>query len=168
MKKSILRFMMMALMGCVCTTFTACGGDDDDNVPGQDVSGTMKYFEPCFDWGANAGHVKAYMSGWELVEGSNDYALLYTNNKNTVTVEYGFFGGNKGLSMVVVDYITVNANYIKSEIERRYNMTLAKDGEESQNGETTYYGYGVIGDRTIAVLVHSTSDTVRVIYGIPD
>ena len=41
----------MALMGCVCTTFTACGGDDDDNVPGQDVSGTMKYFEPCFDWG---------------------------------------------------------------------------------------------------------------------
>ena len=53
-------------------------------------------------------------------------------------------------------------NYIKSEIERQYNMTLAKDGEESQNGETTCYAYGVIGDRTIAVLVHSTSDTVRV------
>ena len=74
--------MMMAVLAAMCmTTFTACGGDDDDDIPGQDVPGTVTYYEPCFDWGKNTDHVKAYMSGWELVDGSNDYALLYQNGK---------------------------------------------------------------------------------------
>ena len=33
MKKKIFSLMMLALMGCMCTTFTACGGDDDDGLP---------------------------------------------------------------------------------------------------------------------------------------
>ena len=38
MKKSIFKFMMLALMGFVCmTTFTACGGDYDDNTPGTET-----------------------------------------------------------------------------------------------------------------------------------
>ena len=160
--------MMVALMGCMCTIFTACGGDDDDDLPGQEVPGTVTYYEPCFDWGSNTDHVKAYMSGWELVEGSNDYALLYTNNKNTTTVTYSFLGGNRGLNMVAVNYITGNVNYIKSEIERRYNMTLTKDDKNSNKGETAYSGNGVIGGRTITVLLHSTSASQSVFYKVPD
>ena len=62
MKKRIFSLMMLALMGCMCMTFTACGGDDDDDLPGQDVPGTATYYEPCFDWGTNADHVKAAMT----------------------------------------------------------------------------------------------------------
>ena len=169
MKKSVFIFMMMAALAAMCvTSFTACGGDDDDDIPGQDVPGTVTYYEPCFDWGSNTDHVKAYMSGWELVEGSNDYALLYSNHKNTTTVTYTFLGRNQGLSMVSVTYITGNVQYIISEIEKRYSMTLSKDEASSQKGDTVYSGTGTIGGRTIAVLLHSTSATVTVIYGIPD
>lgn len=160
---------MMAALAAMCvTSFTACGGDDDDDIPGQDVPVTVTYYEPCFDWGSNTDHVKAYMSGWELVEGSNDYALLYSNHKNTTTVTYTFLGRNQGLSMVSVTYITGNATYIISEIEKRYNMTLTKDDESSKKGDTVYSGTGTIGGRTIAVLLHSTSSSVTVIFGIPD
>ena len=169
MNKSVFtKLMMLALMGCMCTTFIACGGDDDDDLPGQDAPSTVTYYEPCFDWGKNTDHVKAYMSGWELVEGSNDYALLYSNHKNTTTVTYTFLGRNQGLSMVSVTYITGNVQYIISEIEKRYSMTLSKDEASSQKGDTVYSGTGTIGGRTIAVLLHSTSATVTVIYGIPD
>ena len=160
--------MMVVLMGCMCTTFIACGGDDDDDLPGQDAPSTVTYYEPCFDWGKNTDHVKAYMSGWDLVEGSNDYALMYSNGRNTTTVTYAFLGRNHGLSMVTVTYITSNANYIISEIEKRYNMTLTKDEASSKQGDTVYSGNGTIGGRTIAVLLHSTGATVTVIYGIPD
>ena len=168
MKKSFLSLMMVALMGCMCTTFIACGGDDDDDLPGQEVPGTVTYYEPCFDWGSSTDHVKAYMSGWDLVEGSNDYVLLYSNGKNTTTVTYAFLGSRHGLSMVTVTYITGNANYIISEIQKRYGITLTKDDASSQKGDTVYSGNGTIGGRTIAVILHSTGATVTVIYGIPD
>ena len=51
------------------SVFTACGGDDED-LPGEDTPGTATYYEPCFDWGSNVDHVKAYMAGWQLMEGS--------------------------------------------------------------------------------------------------
>ena len=98
----------------------------------------------------------------------NTYGLLYQNGKNTTTVTYTFLGRNQGLSMVSVTYITGNATYIISEIEKRYNMTLTKDDESSKKGDTVYSGTGTIGGRTIAVLLHSTGATVTVIYGIPD
>ena len=169
MNKSVFtKLMMLALMGCMCTTFTACGGDDDDDIPGQEVTGSVTYYEPCFDWGSNTDHVKAYMSGWDLVETSNDYAQMYSNGRNTTTVTYAFLGRNHGLSMVTVTYITGNANYIISEIQKRYGITLTKDDASSQKGDTVYSGNGTIGGRTIAVLLHSTGATVTVIYGIPD
>lgn len=169
MNKSVFtKLMMLALMGCMCITFTACGGDDDDDLPGQEVTGSVTYYEPCFDWGSTADHVKEYMSGWDLVETSNDYAQMYSNGRNTTTVTYAFLGRNHGLSMVTVTYITGNANYIISEIQKRYGMTLTKDDESSKKGDTVYSGNGTIGGRNIAVILHSTGATVTVIYGIPD
>ncbi len=161
--------MMMAVFAAMCvTSFTACGGDDDDDIPGKEVSGSVTYYEPCFDWGSTNDHVKAYMTGWELVDGSNDYALLYSNGKNTTTVTYAFLGSRHGLSMVTVTYITGNVNYFISEIQKRYGITLTKDDASSNQGDTVYSGNGTIGGRNIAVILHSTSATVTVIYGIPD
>ena len=169
MKKSVFIFMMMAVFAAMCvTSFTACDGDDDDDIPGKEVSGSVTYYEPCFDWGSTNDHVKAYMTGWELVDGSNDYALLYSNGKNTTTVTYAFLGSRHGLSMVTVTYITGNVNYFISEIQKRYGITLTKDDASSKQGDTVYSGNGTIGGRNIAVILHSTSATVTVIYGIPD
>ncbi len=168
-KNCFLRLMNVVMMATMCvTSFTACGGDDEDDLPGQDVPGTVTYYEPCFDWGSNTNHVKAYMSGWDLVETSNDYAQMYSNGRNTTTVTYAFLGRNQGLSMVSVTYITGNAAYIISEIQQRYGMTLTKDEASSKKGDTVYSGTGTIGGRTITVLLHSTGATVTVIYGIPD
>ena len=168
-KNCFLRLMNVVMMATMCvTSFTACGGDDEDDLPGQDVPGTVTYYEPCFDWGSNTNHVKAYMSGWDLVETSNDYAQMYSNGRNTTTVTYAFLGRNQGLSMVAVNYITGNVNYIISEIERRYSMTLTKDDKNSNKGETAYSGQGVIGGRTITVLLHSTTVSQSVFYKVPD
>ena len=67
----------------------------------------MKYLSRALTGELTRGHVKAYMSGWELVEGKQRLRIAL-HQQEYVTVEYGFFGGNKGLSMVVVDYITAN------------------------------------------------------------
>ena len=160
--------ILMAMVAIVCvTTFTACGGDDDDDLPGQEP-GTVAFYEPCLEFGSSQEHVKDYMSGggWQLVEESNEYVLMYTNSSTTTTVSYSFIGTGKGLTMTTVTYITYNAQSIVSEIERRYKVTLKKDA--TNKAETVYAGQATIGGRTIAIMAHCTSAAVTVIYGIPD
>ena len=160
--------ILVAMVAIVCvTTFTACGGDDDDDLPGQEP-GTVAFYEPCLEFGSSQEHVKDYMSGggWQLVEESNEYVLMYTNSSTTTTVSYIFIGTGKGLTMTTVTYITYNAQSIVSEIERRYKVTLKKDA--TNKAETVYAGQATIGGRTIAIMAHCTSATVTVIYGIPD
>lgn len=164
--KKLLSILAITFIGMMCMfVFTACGGDKEDDVP--DIPGTATYYEPCFDWGSNVDHVKAYMAGWNLMDGSNDYVLVYTNSKSTTNVNYSFIGGN-GLSMVSVAYITANAQYIISEIQKHHGIKLTKDDASSSNGDTVYSGTGTLGGRTTAVLLHSTSATVTVIYGIAE
>ena len=107
------------------------------------------------------------MAGWQLMDGSNDYVLVYTNSKSTTNVNYSFIGGN-GLSMVTVTYIAANAQNIISEIQKHHGIKLTKDDASSSNGDTVYSGTGTIGGRTTTVLLHSTSATVTVIYGISE
>ena len=162
--------ILMALMGCMClTTFTACGGGDDDDVPGLNTE-SVAFVEPCLDFGSSREHVKDYMGtgSWELMEESNDYVLMYTNSSTTTTVSYSFIGTGKGLTMTAVTYITYNAQSIVSEIERRYKVTLKKDTDAVQPGDTMYGGQATINGRTIGIVAHCTSATVTVIYGIPD
>ena len=169
-KNSILRLMTVAMVAVVCvTTFSACGGDDDDDLPGAE-SGTVAFYEPCLEFGSSREHVKDYMSGgtWQLVEESNEYVLMYTNSSPPTTVTYSFIGTGKGLTMSTVTYITYNAQSISSEIERRYKVTLKKDTDATQPGDTMYGGQATINGRTIGIVVHCTSATVTVIYGIPD
>lgn len=162
--------MIVALMGSMCTIFTACGGDDDDDTTGQDVPGTVTYYEPCLEFGSSQEHVKDYMPGgtWQLLEESNEYVLMYKNSSTTTTVTYSFIGTGKGLTMSTVSYVTFNAQFIISEIERRYKVTLRKNTDASQPGDTMYAGQATIGGRTIGIVAHCTNASVTVIYKNPD
>ena len=160
--------ILMAMVAVMCVTgLTACGGDDDDDLPGQEP-GTVTFYEPCLEFGSSREHVKDFMSGgtWQLMEESNEYVQMYTNSSTTTTVSYSFIGTGKGLTMTTVTYITYNAQSVVSEIERRYKVTLKKDA--TNKAETVYAGQTTIGGRTIAIMAHCTSATVTVIYGIPD
>lgn len=166
MKKNIFKFMMIALMGFVCvTTFIACGDDDDEL--GQDISGAATYYEPCLDWGSNIEHVKEYMSGsgWSLSESSNSYMLMYGRGDVTSLI-YKFLNGTD-LFSAEVTYLTYNTNlfqYIKSETERRYNITLQKDVEKSNSSSTVYSGDGTRGQQKIYISVYDVGVMVVVIY----
>ena len=169
MKKYYSR-VLMAMMAMMCVTaFTACGGDDGDDVP-EVAPGTVAFVEPCLDFGTSREHVKEYMTGssWQLMEESNEYVQMYSNSQNTITVNYSFIGTGKGLTMSTVTYITYNAQSIVAEVERRYKVTMKKDTDATQPGDTVYGGQATINGRTIAIMVHCTSATATVIYGIPD
>lgn len=169
-KNSILRLMIVAMVVIVSvTTFTACGGDDDDDVQVVDP-GTVSFVEPCLEFGASKDRVKEYMSGssWQLTEESNEYVMMYIDSKSTTAVTYSFIGSGKGLTMSTVTYITHNSQPIISEIERRYKVTLEKDIDTVQPGDTMYGGQTTINGRNIGIVAHCTSATVTVIYGIPD
>jgi len=168
--KSIFSSILMAMVAVMCvTTFTACGGDDDDDLPGQEP-GTVTFYEPCLEFGSSRDHVKDFMSGgiWQLMEESNEYVQMYSNSQNTTTVTYSFIGTGKGLTMSTVTYLTSNSQSIVTEVERRYKVTLKKDTEAIQPGDTAYGGQATINGRTIAIMVHFTSATATVIYGLPD
>ena len=159
----------MALLAAIPMFFTSCGDDDDDDLPGQE-SGAVAYVEPCLEFGSSQEHVKDYMSGggWQLLEESNQYVLMYTNSSTTTTVNYSFIGTGKGLTMSTVTYITYNAQSIISEVERRYKVTLKKDTDAVQPGDTMYAGQAAINGRNIGIVAHCTNATVTVIYKIPD
>lgn len=162
--------ILMAMVAVMCvTTFTACGGDDDDDLPGQEP-GTVTFYEPCLEFGSSRDHVKDFMSGgtWQLMEESNEYVQMYSNSQNTTTVTYSFIGTGKGLTMSTVTYITYNAQSIVTEVERRYKVTMKKDTDATQPGDTVYGGQATINGRTIGIIVHCTSATATVIYGRPD
>lgn len=170
MKKYCIRFMMLALMGAMClTTLTACGDDDEEDVPELNTE-SVAFVEPCLEFGSSREHVKDYMAtgSWELMDESNDYVLMYTDNNSMTTVTYSFIGTNRGLTMAAVTYLTSKAQSIISEIERRYNTTLTMDADSSNKGDTVYAGQATIGGRTISIVAHATSATVSVFYKIPD
>ena len=52
--------------------------------------------------------------------------------------------------------------------KKHHGIKMTKDDASSSSGDTVYSGTGTIGGRTTAVLLHSTSATVTVIYGISE
>ena len=54
-----MRYLFLAMMAAMCVTFTACGGDsDDDPNPGGGTTGSTEYVDPCLDFGSSQSHVK--------------------------------------------------------------------------------------------------------------
>lgn len=164
MKKYIFKFMVMAVATAMCaTTLTACGGDDDDLLEPEET-GTITFFEPCLEWECNTDYVQAYMSGWELYEGSINTAQVYTRKNTTTTVNYGFNGKDGGLFRAQVEYKTDNMDFFISEIKKRYNITLTeKEGDREEYG-VFYGGTGTINGRAVGILLFCTTTAVSVLY----
>ena len=175
MKKSIFaKMMMLAMMAAMCVTFTACGGDDDGTpqVP-TGPTGSTEYVDPCLDFGSSQSHVKEYMSGlnWELNENSNEYTLLYSNADATVVINYMFIGNGKGLGMVGVTYAgsgESKALAFKSEIEKRYGISMTKETDPSDSSQYSYYGTATIGGKKVVIMLNHYKTGISIVYGLPD
>ena len=177
MKKSIKeRVTMLAMMAAMCVTFTACGGDsDDDGTPQVPTgpTGSTEYVDPCLDFGSSQNHVKEYMSAfnWELNENSNEYTLLYTNQAATVVINYMFIGNDKGLGMVGVTYTgggDTKALGFKAEIEKRYGITMKKVTNSEDGTEYIYEGLATIGGKQVEIMMNCYKQGINIIYALPD
>lgn len=136
---SKIKFLMMAIIAIVSMTFTACGGDDDDTSGGKpDDNSSWTLYEPFTTLNASPEEVKAYMADklpqFKMEEpfgNSNGYSLIYTNEKEDVSIYYSIVL-NK-LSSVICQY----ENYSKakyeffwSELKKRYALeVMAEQGE---------------------------------------
>lgn len=165
--KKYINIMMMALMAVVCLTFTACGGDDDDDIGTGGAS--VVYVEPCFNWGATIDEVKAWMTGkpWNLEY--DQYLLMYSNSNETCSITYMFDTNYPGLyySMVqYLDYSETKLQGIINETEKRYSTKLTKQVEGQFVG---YTGHATINGKYTGVMVSPDSTgSITVIFAIPD
>ena len=84
MKKNVLaKLMMVAMVATMCMTFTACGGDSDDDDLNNGMSGsTTTWVEPYLRWDATLDQIKADMAtqGW-TAQVSEGNILQYSNSK---------------------------------------------------------------------------------------
>ena len=177
MKRNFLyKVMFLAMIAVVSMTFTACGGDsDDDGTPQVPTgpTGSTEYVDPCLDFGSLQSHVKEYMSGfnWELNENSNEYTLLYTNQAATVVINYMFIGNGKGLGMVGVTYASggdSKALGFKAEIEKRYGITMKKVTNSEDGTEYIYEGLATIGGKQVEIMMNCYKQGINIIYALPD
>ena len=177
MKRNFLyKVMFLAIIAVVSMTFTACGGDsDDDGTPQVPTgpTGSTEYVDPCLDFGSSQSHIKEYMSGfnWELNENSNEYTLLYTNQTATVVINYMFIGNGKGLGMVGVTYTgggDTKALGFKAEIEKRYGITMKKVTNSEDGTEYIYEGLATIGGKQVEIMMNCYKQGINIIYALPD
>lgn len=177
MKRNFLyKVMFLAMIAVVSMTFTACGGDsDNDGTPQVPTgpTGSTEYVDPCLDFGSSQSHVKEYMSGfnWELNENSNEYTLLYTNQAATVVINYMFIGSGKGLGMVGVTYSSggdTKALGFKAEIEKRYGITMKKVTNSEDGTEYIYEGLATIGGKQVEIMMNCYKQGINIIYALPD
>ena len=174
MKKSIFaKMMMLAMMAAMCVTFTACGGDsDDDGIPQTPTgpTGSTEYFDPCLDFGSYQNHVKEYMAGsnWELSEHSNEAVLLYTNIQTMTVLNYIFIESK--LHMVTVAYTGSESKALafKAEIEKRYGVTMTRVDDPSDASQYGYYATVTIGGKQVVITLSYYKGGVSIVYGLPD
>lgn len=175
MKRNFLyKVMFLAMIAVVSMTFTACGGDsDDDGIPQTPTgpTGSTEYFDPCLDFGSSQSHVKEYMSGsnWELSEHSNEYTLLYMNSQGTIALNYMFL--NSKMHMVAVTYAVSGESValaFKSEIEKRYGVTMTKETDTSDASQYVYHCTATINQKSVVIMMSYYTQSINIVYGLPD
>ena len=174
MKKNVFyHVMMLAMIAVVSMTFTACGGDsDDDGTPQVPTgpTGSTEYFDPCLDFGSYQNHVKEYMAGsnWELSEHSNEAVLLYTDSQTMTVLNYIFIESK--LHMVTVAYTGGESKALgfKAEIEKRYGITMKKVTNSEDGTEYIYEGLATIGGRQVEIMMNCYKQGINIIYALPD
>lgn len=174
MKRNFLyKVMFLAMIAVVSMTFTACGGDSDDDGTPQVPTGPMgstEYVEPCLDFGSSLNHVREYMSGsnWELSEHSNEAVLLYTNIQTMTVMNYIFIESK--LHMVTVAYTGSESKALafKAEIEKRYGATMTRVDDPSDASQYGYYATVTIGGKQVVITLSYYKGGVNIVYGLPD
>ena len=175
MKKNVFyHVMFLAMIAVVSMTFTACGSDsDDDGTPQVPTgpTGSTEYFDPCLDFGSYQNHVKEYMAGsnWELSEHSNEYTLLYMNSQGTIALDYMFL--NSKMHMVTVTYAVSGESValaFKSEIEKRYGVTMTKETDPSDVSQYVYHCTPTINQRSVAIMMTYAKQCINILYSLPD
>jgi len=171
--KNKLFTMSMVLLAITCVSLLSSCGDDEEETTIEDNKWTTEYVEPCFEWGATLEQVKTYMSGssWQLK--SDQYMLMYVNNKETCTLSYLFRGSKPGLYYDMVQYIGYSEsklNGLIAETEKRFKTSLNKQQEKVDGSVYTQYsGYTTINGRNVGIIVTSDFSTqITIIYAIPD
>lgn len=168
MKKNIFaKLMMLVMMTAVCITFTACGDGDDD---GGSTTGSSEYVAPCLNFGSSVAHVKEYMSGsvWQLSDQSNDVILMYFNEKTSTVINYMFTNGLHMVTVAYVGYSDGKANGFKSEIEKRYGVTMTRENDTSDVNQYVYSCTATINQKKVKVLIHCYKYGISIIYELSD
>ena len=175
MKQNVFyKVMMMVLMTVVTMTFVACGGDSgDDGMPQKPTgqAGNTEYVEPCLDFGSSVSHVKEYMNGsyWTLENNSSDAVLLYSNSNTSVVLNYMFVYTK--LRMVTATYSGGGENKalaFKSEIEKRYGVTMVKETNPSDGSECIYHCTATINQRSVVIAVNCYEQVINILYRLSD
>ena len=175
MKKSIFaKMMMLAMMAAMCETFTACGGDSgDEGTPQKPIgqTGNAEYVEPCLDFGSNVPHVKDYMSGsnWSLDNNSSESVLLYSNSNATLILNYMFV--NAKLRMVTATYSgggKSRALSFKSEIEKRYSVTMTDESVPADNALAIYRCTATVNQRDVTIVISCYEQVLNILYRLAD
>lgn len=175
MKRNFLyKVMFLAMIAVVSMTFTACGGDsDDDGTPQVPTgpTGSTEYFDPCLDFGSYQNHVKEYMAGsnWELSEHSNEYTLLYMNSQGTIALDYMFL--NSKMHMVTVTYAVSGESVVlafKAEIEKRYGVTMIRENDPKDANRYVYHCTATINQRSVVIMMTYAKQCINILYSLPD
>lgn len=175
MKRNFLyKVMFLTMIAVVSMTFTACGGDsDDDGTPQTPTgpTGNAEYVEPCLDFGSNVPHVKDYMAGsnWTLDNNSNESVLLYSNSNATVIINYMFV--NAKLRMVTATYSgggKSRALSFKSEIEKHYGVTMTDESNPSDGSLVIYRCTATVNQRDVAIVISCYEQALNILYRLAD
>lgn len=172
MKKYFLK-LSIALLAIACVPLLSSCGDDNDESTNDVSKDVVEYVEPCFEWGASLEQVKTYMSGssWRLT--TDQYFLMYINDKETCTLSYMFRGSKPGLYYDMVQYIGYSQSKIDAliaETEKRYKTSLKKQQESVEGGVYTQYaGNAIINWKNVGIVITSDFSTqISVIFAVPD
>ena len=173
-KNAFYKVMMMVLMTVVSMTLTACGGDSGDEITPQKPTGqtgNTEYVEPCLDFGSNVTHVKNYMSGakWTLDNNSSESVLLYSNSNATVVLNYMFV--NAKLRMVTATYSgggKSRALSFKSEIEKRYSVTMTDESVPADNALAIYRCTATVNQRDVTIVISCYEQVLNILYRLAD
>ena len=136
--KNLVSVLMMMAMAVVCvTSFTSCGGDDDEiGITPVNGGGTetvdigYDYVIPCTNWGASMDEVRKWMTGGKFEEAAdltNEIVLGYRTPDKKYGIIYYFDGNVRGLSLATVYYNWYNLKDFeawKTYTEKMYKVTL--------------------------------------------
>lgn len=150
MKKYISKILMLMALTIVCvTSFTSCGGDDDEiGITPVNGGGTetvdigYDYIVPCTNWRASMDEVRKWMKGGKFEEApdmTNEIVLGYRTPDKKYSILYYFNGNVRGLSMATVYYNWYSVKDFeawKDYTEKMYKVTLEK--QETAEGEMAY------------------------------